>query len=138
MRLYVVDDAAVMRAAIGHVASSLGHAVVGEAASLEDALVGLGAIAVDAVLVDGRLPAGGREAIRSTEGEDPSLISAVQVLRRAAPGAGIVVIAALDETTLVARACAAGAAGALLRPVSRSGLAAALAAVRGDSADANT
>jgi len=117
MRLYIVDDAAVMRAAIGHVASSLGHAVVGEAASLEDALVGV--------------------AIRRVEGEN-SLISGLQVLCRAAPDARIIVIAALDETTLVARACAAGAAGALLRPVSRSGLSAALAVVRGDSTDANT
>ncbi len=137
MRLYIVDDAAVMRAAIGHVASSLGHAVVGEAASLEDALVGLAEIAVDVVVVDGRLPTGGREAIRQVEGEN-SLISGLRVLCRAAPAARIIVIAALDETTLVARARAAGAAGALLRPVSRSGLAAALAVVRGDSTDANT
>lgn len=127
MRLYVVDDAAVMRAAIGHVARALGHAVVGEAASLENALAGLAEIAVDVVLVDGRLP-----------GQDLPPTSVVRALADAAPNATIIVIAALDETELVARARAAGAAGALLRPVSRSGLAAALAVVPSHPADASS
>ena len=124
MRLYVVDDAAVMRAAIGHAARALGHAIVGEAASLQDALAGLAAIVVDAVLVDGRLPGAQPEAV-------------VRALRFAVPDAAIIVIAALDETPLVSRARAAGATGALLRPVSRSGLAIALALTPGDSANAS-
>ena len=134
MRLYVVDDAAVMRAAIGMVADALGHVVVGEAASLEDALAGLAEIAVDAVLVDGRLSADVREAPRRAEGDDLSVTSVVRTIRHAAPGAAIILIAALDEMPLVARARAAGAVGALLRPVSRSGLAVALALIPDDSA----
>ena len=133
MRLYVVDDAAVMRAAIGKVADALGHVVVGEAASLENALAGLAEIAVDAVLVDGRLAADGCAAARRTEGDDAPVTSVVRTIGLAAPGAAIILIAALDETPLVARARAAGAVGALLRPVSRSGLAATLACIPDDS-----
>ena len=127
MRLYIVDDAAVMRAAIGHVARALGHVVVGEAAALEDAVAALAGIAVDAVLVDGRLP-----------GEELGAIPAIAPIRRAVPDAAIIVIAALDEATLVMRARAAGATAALLRPVSRSALAAALAVQPGDSTSVST
>ena len=125
MRLYIVDDAFVMRAAIGHVAIALGHTIVGEAASLEDALVQVPDIAIDAILVDGRLPPG-----------SPTFV--VAAIRGAAPDTAVVIIAALDETTLVAHARAAGASGAVLRPVTRSGLETALASVRIDSAAEST
>jgi DNA-binding NarL/FixJ family response regulator len=54
-------------------------------------------------------------------------VSFITRLRATGYAAAIVVIAALDETRLVRAAVAAGATGALLRPILPGGVAAALA-----------
>ena len=126
MRLFVVDDAAVMRDVVRRVARDLGHDVVGDAPTLELALVALagrGDDAPAAILVDGRI-AGGPETIAAV----------VRALRAASPASAVVAIAALEERETVRAARTAGASGAVLRPVTHTALAAALAGIdaRGD------
>jgi len=119
VRLLVLDDAAVLRTLVARLAEDLGHDVVGSVATVPEALDLLPALRPDAALVDGRIPQAG------------DIAGVVRRLRAVAPELAICLIAALDEGETVVRAREAGAAGALLRPVTRTGLAAALAALAG-------
>jgi DNA-binding NarL/FixJ family response regulator len=113
MRVLLVDDAAVSRAAFVRIARAAGFDVVAEAASVDEALALAADVRPDAVVVDGRLV--------------PDLPSAfVAPLRERDPSVAVFVVAALEETALVRAAIDAGAAGALLRPVLASQLARAL------------
>ena len=103
MRVLVVDDAAVSRAAFVRMARHVGFDVVGEAADPKTGLALAARERPDAVVVDGRLVA-------------DVVASFVEPLRAADPAVSIVVIAALRETALVRSALEAGASGALLRP----------------------
>ncbi len=85
---------------------------MGEAATLADAIALAEALQPDLIVVDGRLPEGGLEAIAP--------------LQRAAAGARIAVIAALGELDLVRTARARGARAALRRPLLASQVAAVL------------
>ncbi len=116
MRLLVIDDAPVSRAHFEHVAHAAGHAVVASVdrfdAAMEYAVEG----DYDVAFLDGRLP-----------GDAPgdaceTLAARVRALCVAVPERPVVVIAAIDEVDLIRAARVAGAAGALMRPVSRSGL----------------
>jgi two-component system nitrate/nitrite response regulator NarL len=109
MRVLVVDDAAVSRAAFARIARAAGFDVVGEAAGVAEGLALAAALRPDAVIVDGRLV--------------PDLSSAfVAPLRERDPSVGLYIVAALDETALVRAAVDAGATGALLRPILASQL----------------
>jgi two-component system chemotaxis response regulator CheY len=112
MRILIVDDAAPLRAALGHIVASLGHEVAGVAEDAETALSLAGGLRPDVIALDGRLV-------------DDSL-ALLTGLRAAAPEAGVLLVASLGETALVRAACSSGAAGALLRPFLRSRVAAAL------------
>ena len=116
MRILVVDDAAVLRAIVVRIADGLGHAIVGEAATLDDARALASETMPDVILVDGRLAREVGQVVRA--------------LQAPVPDAAIFVIASLDETALVKLAVAAGARGAILRPVVASQMRDALEAVR--------
>ncbi len=125
MRLVVIDDAEVLRSVVELVSRDLGHEVVARAETLSDALAALAAlatagIAVDAILLDGRLPGPG------------TIAEVVAALVAAATAVPILTIAALDERETLRAACAAGATGGVLRPLSHAGLATALARLDGD------
>jgi DNA-binding NarL/FixJ family response regulator len=85
---------------------------VGEAATLAAAIALAETLAPELIVLDGRLPEGGLDAI--------------EPLQRAAPGARIAVIAALGELDLVRSARARGARAALRRPLLASQVAAVL------------
>jgi DNA-binding NarL/FixJ family response regulator len=109
----VADDAEALRFVFAAYAALLGHEVVGQAADAESAERLVRTLAPDLIVVDSRLP-----PLRAP--------AAVARVRRAAPEAAILIAAALDETALVRESLEAGADGALLRPLSLSGLAEAL------------
>jgi two-component system chemotaxis response regulator CheY len=104
MRILIADDAAVIRAALTAMAASAGHEIVGEAGDAEETIALARAGKPDAVVVDGRLPPGG-------------VAHLIARLHDLLPQARLIVIAALDETGIVRAAHAAGATGALLRPI---------------------
>jgi len=104
MRILIADDAAIIRAALARMATAAGHEIVGEAGDAEETLVLARAVEPEAVVVDGRLP---------PDGAAPLIARLSDLL----PRARLIVIAALDERALVRAALAAGAAGALLRPI---------------------
>ncbi len=104
MRILIADDAAVLRAALGRMAAAAGHEIVGEARDADETLALAHAVKPEAVVVDGRLP---------PDGAAPLIARLAELL----PRARLIVIAALDERALVRAARAAGAAGALLRPI---------------------
>jgi DNA-binding NarL/FixJ family response regulator len=117
MRVLVIDDAAVARAAFARMAEGVGHTIVAQS----DGSEGPGGLAelaerhrVDAVVIDGRLYADG-------------MTTAIARLRQVSPRLHIVVLAALGETGLVRAAIDAGASAALLRPLVPSRVAEALA-----------
>jgi len=117
VRLFVLDDADVIQILVARIAADLGHSVAGKAATLGEGVAALKTCSVDVVVVDSRLPG------------VSDISAAIGALRAAAPDAALVTLAALDERELVRRARDAGAAGALLRPLSRSGFAASFAAL---------
>jgi two-component system nitrate/nitrite response regulator NarL len=124
MRLLVVDDAAVSRAAFARIARAAGFDVVGEAAGIAEGLALAANVRPDAVVVDGRLV--------------PDLPSVfVAPLRERHPSVAVYIVAALDERALVRAAIGAGATGALLRPVLASQLARILAPHASPAEDAS-
>jgi DNA-binding NarL/FixJ family response regulator len=124
MRVLVVDDAAVSRAAFARIARAVGFDVVGEAAGVAEGLALAATVRPDAVVVDGRLV--------------PELPSAfVGPLRERYPAVAVYIVAALEETALVRAAVDAGATGALLRPVLASQLARILEAHASAAEDAS-
>ncbi len=125
MRLLVIDDARVSRAHFAHVAHAEGHVVVASVDRFDTAIEWAAEGAYDVACLDGRLP-GDAHGDAHTDAH-AMLAARVRALCAATPGRAVVVIAALDEVETVRVARAAGAAGGLMRPVSRSGLAAVLA-----------
>lgn len=117
MRFLVADDAAVAREVFGHLARELGHEVAGAAIDAEATVRALRELQVDAVVLDGRLPPQGA-------------LGVIPLLRAAAPDVAILIVAALGETDLVRAAVAAGADGALRRPLTLLRLSAALESVQ--------
>jgi DNA-binding NarL/FixJ family response regulator len=109
VRVLVVDDSAVSRSAFARAAVAAGLDVACEAADAEAAVELALRLEIDAVVIDGRLPGGA--------------IACIERLHGVRPGLALYVVGALDETALVRSAMAAGAAGALLRPVLSSQLA---------------
>ena len=107
MRILVVDDAPVLCAILRRIAVSLGHAVVGEAPALAEALVLARALTPDSVVLDGRLAGA-------------SLSDAIAALHEAVPGGAVFVAVAFEEAALVRVARASGAAGLVRRPFSRT------------------
>ncbi|MGP6159150.1 MAG: response regulator [Vulcanimicrobiaceae bacterium] len=104
MRILLADDAAVLRAAFARIAASAGHELVGEAADVSQAAALAAELEPDVVVLDSRLPpSGARDALAA--------------VGAAAPAASLLVLAAAGEQGLVRACLAAGARGALLRPL---------------------
>ena len=105
VRVVVVDDQALMRAAFRTILEASGHEVVGEAGD-GDAAIGLVRREVpDVVLMDVRMP--GRDGIDATE-----------ELVRTAPTTRVLVLTTFDDDEYLRAALAAGAAGFLLKNAS--------------------
>ena len=121
MRVLIADDARVMRSMLARTLATLGHAVIGEAATLERAQTVALEEQPDVIAVDGRL------------GGAVDVAALVRSLQPAAPAAAIFVIVSLDEMPLVKRAVAAGARGAIRRPIVASQLREALAVARDEA-----
>jgi DNA-binding NarL/FixJ family response regulator len=104
VRILVADDAEVMRRVLARIVVPAGYEIVGEAAEAAEAAAQAARLAPDVVVVDLRLPpAGGLDALVR--------------IRAAAPGPAVVLVAAVAEQGLVREGMAAGARGALLRPL---------------------
>ncbi len=92
---------------LAHTLAALGHEVVGEAGDADAGRALASQTEPDVVAIDGRLPGGG-------------VLELVVALRADRPGTHALIIASLDETTLVRSAVRAGARAALLRPYTRT------------------
>jgi len=104
VRIVIADDARALRAILRRSVERAGHEVVGEADDDASVVAAVRTLRPDAVIVDGRLPPRGGAAT-------------IERLRAGAPSIAIYVVAALHETGVVRAATAAGASGAILRPV---------------------
>jgi DNA-binding NarL/FixJ family response regulator len=107
VRILIVDDAPVERAALARIFRDLGHEVVAQASDLASALEFAAEFAPDLAVIDGRLaPEGCLEALRQFRENAPAIVLAV--------------VAALGEIELVRAARAHGASGAFRRPLLRT------------------
>ena len=111
IQVFIVDDSPVERAIVKRHAEASGHRICGEAGDLPAALSLLLATSADVVVIDGRITPQIAEAIAALRKQGSANGNEEQTLLR------IIVIASLEERELARRAIAAGAAGALLRPV---------------------
>jgi DNA-binding NarL/FixJ family response regulator len=103
LRIVIVDDAAVERSIFARIAVALGHEIAGEAADVAAGVQLAREQRPNLIVLDGRLPGDGLDAI--------------EPLLAAAPGAHVAVIAALNELDLVRAARARGASAAFRRPL---------------------
>jgi DNA-binding NarL/FixJ family response regulator len=114
LRIFVIDDHALMREAV---AAVLEHAdgldLVGEADSFGAALPQIGELEPDIVLLDLRLP-------------DVDGLSGLSTLRRVHPEVSIIVLSAVDEPELVSAALAHGATAYVMKRISPLDLPAAI------------
>jgi DNA-binding NarL/FixJ family response regulator len=116
VRVVIVDDQALMRGAFRTILESSDIDVVGEAASGDDALVVVGRLRPDVVLMDVRMPGG--------DG-----LSATRSLALVAPSARVLVLTTFDLDDYVYGALHAGASGFLLKNASPEELVAAVRTV---------
>ncbi len=93
--------------------AAAGHVVVAEAADGESAVAAAARERPEALVLDSRLP----------PGDAPETVVRI---RAVAPEAAIYIFASLEELATVRAAVAAGAAGAIVRPLRPSGVADAL------------
>ena len=114
-RVLVVDDHPMVREGLRSMLAGSGFEVVGEAGSAEEAVRLATERTPDVILLDIGLP-----------GADG--LAALASLKQAAPRAAVLIVTMHDDPGLVRRAVAAGAAGYVLKGISRREL---LAAVRG-------
>jgi DNA-binding NarL/FixJ family response regulator len=117
-RVLLVDDHTILRAAVRALLETTADIeVAGEAASAEDAVDAVGALAPDIVLMDLRMPGlGGVEGIVA--------------IKEMAPGTRVLVLSAADDPGLVRRALGAGADGYLTKTAGDADLRSAIRAVR--------
>ena len=114
----LVDDHAIWRGGVRSLLEDTEFAVVGEAASGEEALERVRELRPRLVLLDIRMAGG--------DGLDT-----LQALKREFPQTSVVMLTTYDNPTYMSRAVAGGAAGYLLKGVERDDLLTALRAVAG-------
>jgi CheY-like chemotaxis protein len=114
LRALVVDDARVQRRVLASLLTSLGHEMVAEAATVQEAVAAALRTEPDVVLLDA--------AIEPANPEEPVLR-----LREVCPAAAVIACGSPDSAALVACALKAGACDAVARPFVRSLLGEALA-----------
>jgi DNA-binding NarL/FixJ family response regulator len=105
IRVLLVDDHAIMRAAIRNVLALAGHEVVGEAASVEEAGAVVTTVEPDLAVLDVRMHGAGG-------------IRGVALLKELRPGIRVLVLSAHDDDATVRRALEAGADGFLAKTAS--------------------
>ncbi len=118
LRVVVVDDHPVVRAGLRSMLTCDGIALVGEAASGQDGLRLAQAQNPDVVLLDMQLP-------------DISGVEVLREIKRTAAHIAVLVLSMHDDPALVRRAMEAGAAGYVLKGVTRRDLLGKLRAVAG-------
>lgn len=107
IRLLIVDDHEVVRNGLRAIVAGTDITVVGEAATVEDAIRLAGELQPDVVLLD----------VRLSDGDGLNVLSR---LRTEHPRLPVLVFSNYDNPTYVARAVALQAAGYLLKTVSRA------------------
>jgi DNA-binding NarL/FixJ family response regulator len=117
LRILVADDARVVRRILAALLTSLGHTVVGEAASLQETVAAAIRLEPDVAFVDIALI-----------DDDPQ--SALDRILEACPASQVIVCAPQDRPGDVRRVVGAGARSAVVRPFLRSRLAEVLAQLR--------
>ncbi|MGI5492007.1 response regulator [Microtetraspora malaysiensis] len=122
VRLMIVDDHPVVRQGLrGMLESDPGVDVVGEAGSGDEAVVRARELRPDVILMDLRMPSG--------DGVD-----ATRLILAERPESRVIVLTTYETDQDIVRAVEAGAAGYLLKDISRADLLAAVAsAVRGET-----
>lgn len=115
LRVVVVDDHEVVRSGLRSELASRRVEVVGEAASVEEAVAAVRAHRPDVLVLDVRLPGGGAPAVLTALGDEAPPTLAVS---------------ASDERDDVVRTVAAGASGYLLKTVPVDEIVAAIRATR--------
>lgn len=119
VRAYLIDDHNVVRDAVAAMLeASESITVVGQAASAEAGIRGIGERGADVVLLDLKM-------------EGMSGLAAIPGLREACPGARIIVFTMYDSPAYVWETINAGASGYLLKNVSKDELIRAVVAVAG-------
>ncbi|MFG1702572.1 response regulator transcription factor [Nonomuraea sp. M3C6] len=119
VRVMIVDDHPVVREGLrGMLLAEPGIEVVGEAGSGDEAVAVVSRLRPDVILMDLRMPGG----------------DGVGAISRLGPGHRVIVLTTYEDDGEILRAVLAGAAGYLLKDVSRAELAAAVrAAARGET-----
>ncbi|HZG35969.1 MAG TPA: response regulator transcription factor [Gaiellaceae bacterium] len=114
LKIFLVDDHALMREAVGAILDGAGGLrLVGDADSFATALRRIAELQPDIVLLDLRLP-------------DVEGLSGLTTLRRLHPTISVVVFSALDEPELISSALARGASGYIVKRIDPLDLPAAL------------
>lgn len=117
VRVLVVDDHPMVREGLRSMLDAEAVEVVGEAGSGAEAIQRAGELGPDIILLDVRLP-------------DVDGLTVLRRLKEMAPQASVLIVSMHDDPALVRRAVDAGAAGYVLKGVSRRELLAAVQAVR--------
>ncbi|MFG6192231.1 response regulator transcription factor [Nonomuraea sp. JJY05] len=116
LRVMIVDDHPIVREGLrGMLLAEPDLEVVGEAGSGDEAVVVVPRLRPDVILMDLRMPGG----------------DGVSAIERLGPGHRVIVLTTYEDDGEILRAVSAGAAGYLLKDVSRADLAAAVRAAAG-------
>jgi len=113
-RILIVDDAAFMRVSIRNIVTKNGFEVVGEAENGAIAVQKYAQLQPDIVTMDITMP-------------EMNGLDALKEIRKADPGATVIMVSALGQETMVRDAVMAGAKGFVVKPFKEETITAALA-----------
>lgn len=113
-RVLIVDDAAFMRVSIRNIVSKNGYEVVGEAENGAVAVQKYAELHPDIVTMDITMP-------------EMNGLEALIAIRKADPGAKVIMVSALGQESMVRDAVMAGAKGFVVKPFKEETITAALA-----------
>ena len=113
-RVLIVDDAAFMRVSIRNIVSKNGYEVAGEAENVAVAVQKYAELHPDIVTMDITMP-------------EMNGLEALIAIRKADPGAKVIMVSALGQESMVRDAVMAGAKGFVVKPFKEETITAALA-----------
>ena len=113
-RVLIVDDAAFMRVSIRNIVSKNGYEVAGEAENGAVAVQKYAELHPDIVTMDITMP-------------EMNGLEALIAIRKADPGAKVIMVSALGQESMVRDAVMAGAKGSVVKPFKEETITAALA-----------